>query len=424
MKTRTLSPVEELFYWRTELGMYTNFCVAADYGKTLEPLKVLKTIKLICDEYPNLRTNVKREGERDVKLVYIDEIDFSETIKVIDDESMIINDALSKIQEESFRYGDSKPLWRIVIFNKTKLLFYTDHLLCDGMSGANFHKVFHEKLESQKEIKVETLLPPPDDLITGYNAPFLNKCYMILTELAPKSLANWIYYLFDPYKDLTYIEFPRVAKEPSKLRMLSYNSNTVNDIIGMCRAHDVKLTSLLTHIGLLAAKRITCEFDSKTVIPTNGRALMREDTGFDTKFGLFMGHVDFFLPSMDKINGKEGFNWDVTRRIHKIIHDGYKGSCYDLGILSLVDTKDLCQKSKNSKFGPTLEVSNIGKLPLKEVWFDQQVIQTLFGLSVVCGEENLNISVRCLKADHLEGFYQDVKLTMDTLLKGYRETVC
>lgn len=421
MKSRSLSPIEEFFYWRTELGIYTNFCIAADYDKFLEPSRVLDTIKLMCDEYPNLRTNVTKSNDKDVKFVYIEKIDFSDTVKVINDDSKAITDIFHEIQNDSFKYGDSKPLWKLIIFNKTKLIFYTDHLLCDGMSGVNFHRVFNEKYESKRSTKVESLLPSPDDLNPGYHAPFFSKCYIMLKESIPKALFNWIHYAFDPYKDLTYKELPRVSKEPSEIRLLSYKADDAKDIIAMCRSHGVKLTSLLAHVGLLASKSFTGEFDSKTVIPTNARPLM--STELDISFGLFMGHVDFLLPPIDKINGTQGFNWDVTKRIHNSIHDGYKASCYDLGLLSLINPKQAVEGSTDAPFIATLEVSNVGTLPLKEMWFDQLVAQTLFGMSVASGTEKMNISLRSLlKAEHLNLFHDEVKATIETLLNEFKNS--
>lgn len=420
MLSRSLSPIEALFYWRTAGGDYTNFCVAGDYTHTLNEEQVRATLRIMCDEFPNLRSNIVRGANNKPTLVYIKDVDYSETLKVVNNPTWAIEDALMSVQDEKFVYGDNKPLWRCVLFNGTTLLFYTDHVLCDGMSGVNFHRVFKEKYASHNGKHVVGLLPSPHALVAGYYPSFLTRMGLLFMELAPRFITKWIHYLFDQYRDLSYVEQPRQEKERSITRILSYDAATVSDILDMCRAHNVKLTAFLAHVGLLAAQPFSGAYDTKTVVPTNARPLMHPNVEQDTSFGLFMGHVDFALPTMAKIN-PTGFNWDVTRRIHATIHDNYPRSCYDLGLLDFVDPQKVLKQGQTGPNGATLEVSNLGKIPLANAWFDQQVVQTLFGMSVVCGTETLNVSIRSLRAAHLDTFYASVVHIIQDLLAKHNQ---
>lgn len=396
--------------------MYTNFCIAADYGKPLEEGRIRQTLGLICDEYPNLRSNVRSSDSEgsNPELYYIEQVDYSSILRIVDDESLSMEEVFREIQDVSFKYGDNKPLWKLILLNKTRLFFYSDHLLSDGMSGSNFHEVFKEKYQTLTSTKHDQVMPAPDDIIGGYDAPLLSKLYILGESLLPDYCKQWLHYLLDPYKDLSYKTMPKAERDSkSDLKILTYGN--YKEIIAMCRAHDVKLTSLLAHLGLLAAGDVTRKHDTFTIIPTNARPLMKP-TDVDTKFGLFMGHIDFKLPAMDQ------FDWETTKRIHRTIHEDYQRCCYDLGMMRFVDPKELLFKNNKSVNGPTLEVSNIGKSSLDEMWFDQLTHSTLFVMSAACGAENLHISVRSLQNKLLEPFCEKVQGQLSKLLQDFNKS--
>jgi len=397
----------------------TYFRVAVEYPHELDHGVIMDVIRSMCESYPNLKTNVCHSGDN-VQLKVIEDLDINDILEVVNDESKTIQQLMLDIQNRSFQYFNNMPLWKLVLLNGTNLVFYADHLVFDGISGINFHKRFIDALKEKPQLVNNNVYPTPNSLISGYNVPFKSMLYIIALSLAPKYVSNWAHYLLDPYKDLSYREYPIPKKNIEQLKVLSFTKSTTDKLLTKCRDNNVKLTSLLVHVGLLAATRVTKDFDTETSIPINNRPQIHKPKDmetFDDSFGLFMGHVDIKLPSMNKLNNDPNdFNWGVTKRIHKYIHDNIKSSCYDLEALKLVNPKEMIEGQQEKQFTTTLEVSNLGYIDVNDVLFDQQVLSTLFGINVASGLKGLNIGLRTRRKEWLNDFYSDMKTILESLV--------
>ncbi|GMF02519.1 unnamed protein product [Ambrosiozyma monospora] len=106
--------------------------------------------------------------------------------------------------------------------------------------------------------------------------------------------------------------------DPVKLDML----------LTIARAHNVKLTSLLTVINLLAISPITKEHTIDVGIPVNIRSLIDHESAqthcnsFSDKFGLFIGNLYINLNPLQKFTDTQNKlepNWELVNFIQDIL---------------------------------------------------------------------------------------------------------
>ncbi|KAG0688456.1 hypothetical protein C6P40_000974 [Pichia californica] len=435
-KTRDFTPFEKYYFWRNKLNMYSNFRVAVEYSEELNIESIFYSLSSMVSQHSSLSMNAYPKDTLSFfhfqyKLGLMQSYKLSDVLEVIDDDNLSIEDIFNQLQNVHFYYGTSKPLWSLILLNKKTLIYYSDHLLFDGSSGLNFHKIFSQSLNQNKNEKegriqfngINTELfnidkidnddfqipPKPTDLI-DYSVPFCYLMYVIMLICFPKSLSNIIKYFFiddaNISKSKTYntialskkmIDYNDSNSEKTKdnCKLVHISQSKLQQLILDCRKYNVKLTSLLVVMSLLSISKITGnQKDTMVVIPVNSRSKIDEDKQNKTDFGLYLGDLNLELPPVQKMchNGK--INWNFVRYINDYIHGSIKNSQRDLGLVSWIDSKIFLQERQkcheNSMIG-TLLVSNLGNLKdsnnyFENAYFDQPCksgVLSLFSMNVI-----------------------------------------
>lgn len=433
--TRDFTPFEKYYFWRNKLNMYSNFRVAVEYSEELNIETIFHVLTSMVSHHSSLSMNAYRNNKSflhfQYKLGIISSYKLSDVLQIITDESLTIEDIFNQLQNTHFLYDTSKPLWSLILFNKKTLIYYSDHLLFDGSSGLNFHKLFAQEMLNIKNEKNEKrknfyglnselfnilefdnnfqIPPKPSDLI-DYSVPFYYLMYIIMIICFPKTLSSIIKYFFiddaNISKSKTYNTIAlskrmidnndsNSEKNKDNCKLIHISELKLKQLIGDCRKYNVKLTSLLVVMSLLSISKITGnQKDTVVVIPVNSRSKITKEKQNDIDFGLYLGDLNFELPPIQKMcqNGK--INWNFVKYINDYIHNRIKYSQRDLGLVSWIDPKIFLQERKklheNSMIG-TLLISNLGNLKdinnsFVNAYFDQPCksgVLSLFAMNVI-----------------------------------------
>lgn len=475
-RTREFTPFEKYYFWRNKLNMYSNFRVAVEYSKELDSESIFHALSLIISQHASLSINAYTKKSSSFfqfpySLGVMEKYKLSDVLEVINDESITVEDVFNDLQDVHFEYGKSKPLWSLILLNKKTLVYYSDHLLFDGSSGLNFHKVFSRAIEVRikreeftgddsllfdiTKIDSQFQLPPkPSDLI-DYSVPFFYFMYVLMIVCFPKKLTDFIKYFFiddaNISRSKTYntIALSRKmigyddddagngdiivrkdvdAKNRDLCKLVHISHSKLDQLIADCRKYNVKLTSLLVVMSLLSISKITgSERDTMVVIPVNSRPkidLKRIQQNFchdiKTDFGLYLGDLNIELPPVERMCNGGKINWNFVKYINDYIHGSIKNSQRDLGLVSWVDAKAFLEARKkrhdNSMIG-TLLVSNLGNLKDSDnrflnAYFDQPCrsgVLSLFAMNVVrTTKGGAHLSLRSVNQNWLEIFNEGV----------------
>lgn len=453
--------------------MYSNFRVAVEYMEELDTGSVFQALSLMVSQHTSLSMNAyPKKGCTFFEFTYtlglMDSYRLSDVLEIINDENVTVGDVFNQLQDVHFEYGTSKPLWSLILLNKKTLIYYSDHLLFDGSSGLNFHKLFSHAIEVSEKVenfdaeasilfditKVDNdfqLPPKPSDLI-DYSVPLFYLLYALMLICFPKSLSDIVkYYFIDDAsisksktyntivlsrKMMSYNEdgpetnktHNNIEKNRDRCKLVHISNTKLQQLICDCRKYNVKLTSLLVVMSLLSISKITGkEKDTMVVIPVNSRSKidmnrvkMHGSPDIKTDFGLYLGDLNMELPPVDKMchNGK--INWNFVKYVNDYIHGRMKDSQRDLGLVSWVDPKLFLEYRKkcydDSMIG-TLLVSNLGNLKdtnnaFLNAYFDQPCrsgVLSLFAMNVISTTRGgAHLALRSVNQRWLEVFNEGV----------------
>ena len=453
--------------------MYSNFRVAVEYSEELDTGSVFQALSLMVSQHTCLSMNAYPKKacsflDFPYNLGAMDFYKLSDVLDIINDESVTVGDVFNQLQDVHFEYGTSKPLWSLILLNKKTLIYYSDHLLFDGSSGLNFHKLFSQAIKaSEKKEKLgdkdsilfditkvdnDFQLPPkPSDLI-DYSVPLFYLLYALMIICFPKSLSDIVkYYFIDDAsisKSKTYntITLSRkmmsyndgsittdeahssIENNKDRCKLVNISDSKLQQLIADCRKYNVKLTSLLVVMSLLSiSKIIGKERDTMVVIPVNSRSKIDKNRAgklgnpdIKTDIGLYLGDLNMELPPVEKMcqNGK--INWSFVKYINDYIHGSIKDSQRDLGLVSWVDAKMFLEYRRKCYYDSmigTLLVSNLGNLKdnnktFLNAYFDQPCrsgMLSLFAMNVVSTTRGgAHLALRSVNQRWLEIFNEGV----------------
>lgn len=456
-KTRDFTPFEKYYFWRNELNMYSNFRVAVEYSQELDIETIYYALSSMVSQHTCLSMNAYHKEVSSFfyfpyKLGIMDSYKLSDVLEIIEDETLSIEEVFNQLQDIHFYYGTQKPLWSLILLNKKTLIYYSDHLLFDGSSGLNFHKLFSQAIKSNKvsrndvsfngidsilfdlsQVKHKIELPPkPSDLI-DYSVPICYALYALMMIFFPSGLITLIKYFFiddaNISRSKTYntIALSKqmlekdVEKNRDECKLINISESKLQEMIDACRKYNVKLTSLLVVMSLLSISRITgAQRDPMVVIPVNSRSKINKEIMGKTDIGLYLGDLNLELPPAQKMCHDGKINWNFVKYVNDYIHNNIKHSQRDLGLLSWIDSRLFLQERKkkheNSIIG-TLLVSNLGNLKNSEdlfvnAYFDQPCqtgILSLFAMNVISTTKGgAHLSLHAINKGWLEIFDEGI----------------
>lgn len=465
-QSRALAPFEKWYFWRNELGMYSNFRIACKYSVDLTPEVIFNVINTMVYKYPSLAMNVydTRLGNRildvnedpsvgvdddSLELKFMPSFKLDNILEIIDDDNMTITTLFDSLQSRRFRYGGKDPLWKLILLNKRTLVYFSDHVLFDGTSGSNFHKIFSNELNNLQEVKPikglneqvfnlkstnpnEYKLSPNPSKLLNYSVPIFYLFYIVMIFYLPKFISNTIRYYMDD-GEFSYKKSYNILSSPSRAavkndtcKKLTIKYERMKRLLNQCKANKVKFTSLLVIMALISIKSITgSENDTMTIVPVNSRFQINNNN-INNEFGLYLGDVHIELPALDKIMGAE-INWDLIKYVNKVIQMNKNDSLKDLGLVSWINPRDFLKQRRDELSGnqmcATLVVSNLGYIKdpndnIEDIWFDQPCQSAtlgLFSLSVIGANNGVNLLMRSMNHQWLETFTHEMDKLVNSM---------
>ncbi|GMM28968.1 hypothetical protein DAMA08_016840 [Martiniozyma asiatica (nom. inval.)] len=461
---RDLAPIELFFYWRTVDRYFSNFRVGAEYSQELDEETVFKALNYMCYKYSSFAANVYDFGVKDKagftgKMQLMDKFRLEDVLTVINDPQENCETQIDKIHDYFFEYAGKEPLWKVVLINKKQLLFYCDHVPFDGNSAFNFHRVFGEALRIVNNTKtideyvgMESILydsskisgdwfvqPSPFEILDS-TVPFKRYLYEVLLHSMPACISKYVRYYFggNPNRKLMHYD-ARSLPPPGKdnCAWLHIPTEKLSKLLSKCRQNNVKLTSLLYLVGMLATKDFLGDYDNQLGCPFNMRDQIDKEKAsllcpnFHPEFGALIGFNVMEFPSIFAVCPEGKINWDAVRSIHQMVHDGKSRSLESMNLFQVFDSREYLKEMytptrEGGNSIPTMVISNLGNisidnnsgdgLQVEKAWFDQPMDNTMIWMNVCSANQGLTISLRTHLPEWLETYRTGVDELLDSLL--------
>ncbi|GME93664.1 unnamed protein product [Ambrosiozyma monospora] len=255
-------------------------------------------------------------------------------------EDIRFEDLVTSMINKRFELGCDKPLWNLIIYDKRTLVLYGDHLVGDGTSFRNFHTEFLKCLKEassgeivdglsytgldstiyrESQFATRDIYPAQNKIINYWVTPqyfawcvlkyLIPSLFILFNMLRPKNK-------YEPKKENPFFveESNQAMRREYHLKFINVSSDNVNKLLKLSRRYNVKLTSLLINIGLLAISPITGNHDVALSIPANIRGRINHKkahslcNNFTDMFGLYMGEIEIDIESLQ--------NLGIDKRLH------------------------------------------------------------------------------------------------------------
>lgn len=448
---RKLGFLEKYYVCRNVEQYSTDINVTGQYNHYIDKVLLSNALRTLILKNPSFAVNIYRDGDLkyDAKLnganftvKPVEKIAFNDVVSFENIEGPLGELLLKELIGEASRVNDSKPLWRVKVFesisSKTQYVtLHCDHTLFDGSSAAQFHKDLIVELEHHSKDQLEIqetlfnyaadweLLPPltdsSDKIADLYNPSLL---FTLLEIVQKMLLPKWLYDGFWSLFSSSEVQAPLYAHNPtrneinSNVRHINITPNDVKRIRAFCKSQNTTLTPFITAVALYALQEtavpavVKAPCSLELSIPIDGRRYFPEKKE-DTKYGLYMGVLSNKVGTITDIISSASL---ITKNLTAGVAD--KSPFSFIGLLKYVNYwKFLADKLGKTDSRLTLEVSNLGLYlishndwSIDNLWFSQgNGILTHFCLSVIATDSGgLNL---------LASYFADLDLVETSLRK-------
>jgi hypothetical protein len=278
--TATLDSSEVFQKIFSHLNVQSNIIVAATYSDAsntpLEGPLLFQALRTVVEQHPALtivmheEPSEKKKGNHRTWEARLRAIDLSECVSFDDDYDTSSN-GLQKLLEDAHNEwldvrDKTKPLWRLVVVNRTHVLFVYSHFIADGVSGVNFHQSLLSALNHASEgsqvlalpssLVVEipsTPLPPKGmELLSEQFSYFM--CLASIVHMLYLSALRFLlprkYWIFsdvalDSARPSVSKPFSDAERPVTKVHRMYLDPATLAACLQVCRKNNTTLTALL-----------------------------------------------------------------------------------------------------------------------------------------------------------------------------------
>lgn len=222
---REVDYLKDYYFWRTELGFFTNYRIVAEYSKGLSIEKHFKSTKDWIRDHAEFAMDISFNYNFNLGdyISLLDSIKLGDVVEFVDDQSLDdIPKLLNKYQNEKFTFGEMKPLWRLKIVNEKYAVFFCDRVSLDDIVWKNFYTEMFEQSKdaplrrsgifnkASNDLSNYVFTPEPVALLKT-SGPLFYAIYNLITELTPRYVPYLMNCYFDhnPYaQQLQYVTIP------------------------------------------------------------------------------------------------------------------------------------------------------------------------------------------------------------------------
>jgi hypothetical protein len=402
---------EQAVIARTHNGFYNNFAVIGRYSSSISPFMVYLVLRKMVLKFSFLTANY----DKDSNMIFpVTKLLFSDVFESRSAKDDLYEELLNEIETYRFPHNEDKPLFKVLLINRTTVAAVFDHAVLDGVSGMNFHKVFLSSLNSLTDHELENQdfdlesndlsifdlseqineldsFPLSTEKHLNYVPDFLFRLKRNLKSYLPQALGCFINdhrYSDHPSSsggDISYRQWPSVKGKKdfgTIIRSFNISPDIVRNALGLCRSKGVTLTPFLEIImcqtlcklGIITESDLENErYFIKTMHPSDLRRFLSSDLLHERLLGLRVYPGIFNYPLVEEL--LESIENSVT--FWKLIQISYENlskssadpksvvnqwyalnEFYDEG--SLAKMIESSQNGLLNGTGPSIRLSNIG----------------------------------------------------------------
>ncbi|KAK7203257.1 alcohol acetyltransferase [Myxozyma melibiosi] len=370
--SRPLSFLEQYFVNRCLLDFYRSVVVWVQYEHeiTSESLYTALT-KLVLDNSALCCRISLSPDKKSQRVAMLKEIDLADLVSFEegDESTESLERLLMHNHDKKTEYtDDSKPLWRLVVYNMRYVLFVFDHSVFDGMSGRLFVSKLSELLQNSSvpsdstvpstvvSVPADMTPPPRFEELTKMDPPLFYVLKALSAEFAPK----WLFPKKDPRNASVYAPmFHPVADY--KVRLRTFSTEESEKLLAMTRKHNTTITALLASTLCTALNQtIEGSRDLEVRIPVNGRRFIEKSTDIPDPSGLIGPYIGQFRCIVDR---STGFSWESVKKFGDDLKNGTTiETIYAPAMVKYLGGKiqEWLLKKVGTERDSDVEISNIG----------------------------------------------------------------
>lgn len=417
---RAPSFMERYQLCRVDNKYYPNFNVTVKYASTINPTVLAHAVHNIIVKNPLLGCNYFRTTQGDDHNDYRNysirpiDIKFDELISVSSEsEDTYINDELfAELNKIHFDINETKPLWKLVL-NGPYVTIVCSHIYFDGNSGCFFHKDLLEELKELhsiedllaplefivKAVEITSVPPPVDSTTTLYSLPIWQSVKNLFKlAVAP----SWFK---SPTKLPLFQTTPIVVDQINHFKVIHIDPATVKSILTHVKSLKTTLTPWLIAITFNLFLKLHPNNSFDATIPLNGRRYTPAD-----KYQVVVAESTVALDPPFDI---EATSSAITTQLSAELES--RDPFNRVALLKFVNIGNFASQRIGTHARHTMEISNVGKLPVSRCWFSQGCgFSAHLQLNVASGEDGMDI---------VFAYVDEVKKDFDEFINNFQKEI-
>lgn len=394
---RSTSFMERYQLCRVDNKYYPNFNVTVKYASSISPTVLAHAVHNIIVKNPLLGCNYFRTTEGDEHNDYRDyavraidiKTDDLITVRSKPTETYISDEFFSELNKIHYDLNEAKPLWSLIL-NGPYVTIVCSHIYFDGNSGCFFHKDLLDELKGLEPIKellvplefvvkaVEiTSVPPPIDQTTSlYSLPI----WQTLKNVFKMAVApSW----FKPTTKLPLLQTkPVVVDQVTHFKVIHIDTPTLKSILAHVKSLKTTLTPWLIAITFNLFLKLHPNNAFDVTIPLNGRRYTPAD-----KYQVVVAES---VVALDPPFDIESTTSAITAQLSADLES--RDPFNRVALLQFVNVSNFAKQRIGTHSRRTMEISNVGKLPVPQAWFSQGCgFSAHLQLNVASGEDGMDI---------------------------------
>ncbi|GME85007.1 unnamed protein product [Ambrosiozyma monospora] len=175
-------------------------------------------------------------------------------------------------------------------------------------------------------------------------------------------------------------EDTEILRRSYLVKFVNIDSVKLSKLLTIARSHNVKLTSLLSVINLLAISPITKEHTIDVGIPVNVRSVIDHESAqshcnsFSDKFGVYIGMIMINFNPLQKLTDTKNndedtqleLDWELVNFIQDNLTKRAPSSHKIFGMLNVVNVEQIMKSMLHGARRHTFAISNLGTLTHEE----------------------------------------------------------
>ncbi|KAI5969221.1 hypothetical protein CANMA_001774 [Candida margitis] len=398
--TQALRPpsfMERYQLCRVDNKYYPNFNVTVKYASSINPTVLAHAVHNIIVKNPLLACNYFRttddEDHNDYRNYSVRPVDikFDDLISVqsVPEETYINDQFFAELNKIHFELNKAKPLWKVIL-NGPYVTIVCSHIYFDGNSGCFFHKDLLGELKELESIE-DSLVPldfivkaveitavpaPVDSTSSLYSLPIWQTVKNVFKlAVAP----SW----FKPQTKFPLFKTaPIVVDQITHFKVIHIDPTTLKSILTHVKSLNTTLTPWLIAITFNSFSKVHPNNSFDATIPLNGRRYSPAD-----KYQVVVAECTVTLdPPFEIESTSSTISTQLTDELES--RDPFNR----VALLKLVNVGNYAGQRIGTHSRHTMEISNVGKLPVPQCWFSQGCgFSAHLQMNVASGEDGMDI---------------------------------